>query len=93
MTRPNPAVLRRAALFAGLADPIRLAILAQVIAQPDITNMEVTAACGLGQSQATYHLARLERAGLVVREKRATYAHYTAAPLAEQLLAFAEEGT
>lgn len=92
MTRPDPTPERQAALFAGLANPVRLTILAQVIAQPDITNMEVVAACELPQSTVTHHLAQLERSGLVVRQKRTIFAHYTATPLAEALLAMAEEG-
>lgn len=83
---PAADLRRAAALFAGLADPVRLGVLAQVIAQPEITNTEVQATCGLAQSTATYHLQRLERVGLVVREKRASFAHYTATPLAEMLM-------
>jgi DNA-binding transcriptional ArsR family regulator len=81
------ALHHKAALFAALADPNRLALLTTVIDQPGITNAEVVAAHTLAQSTVTYHLLRLTAAGLVVQDKQRSFVHHTATELAVQLMA------
>lgn len=77
---------RMAALFAGLADPIRLTILHHLIANPRATNTQICESCHVSQTSATYHLAKLTAAGLLIREKQGSYAHYTATERAITLL-------
>lgn len=68
--------------FAALADPVRLHLLAIIASQP------ATGACvcdlvePVGRSQPTvsHHLKVLRDAGLVVSEKRGTWAWYHAVP-------------
>ncbi len=94
-----PAVAGRAKLFRGLADPSRLAILDALRAGP-LSVGEVVVATGLGQPNASNHLACLLDCGLVAREQRGRFAYYALADarvgdliaLADDLLAGAAAG-
>jgi DNA-binding transcriptional ArsR family regulator len=80
----------RAKLFRGLADPSRLAILEALRQRPRSVG-EVVEATGLGQSNASNHLACLLGCGLVAREQRGRHAFYRLADeRVDTLLALAD---
>lgn len=68
--------------FKALADVNRVRILNALL----VADAEGTCVCdfegmlGLGQSTVSYHLKQLVDAGLVVRERRGTYSHYSVVP-------------
>lgn len=70
-----------AAAFKALADPTRVRLLGYVAAEPGRT----VCAChlpqelGISQSTLSHHLKRLVEAGLLEREQRGRWAHYTLA--------------
>jgi len=66
----SPATVRRAAAFAALGDPTRLAIV-DLLALDDRAPSELGAALGIGSNLVAHHLAVLEAAGLVVRHRSA----------------------
>ena len=55
--------------FSALAEPHRLAILALLNANGELTVGELTARLDIGQETVSYHLKRLIAAGLVVKRK------------------------
>jgi ArsR family transcriptional regulator, arsenate/arsenite/antimonite-responsive transcriptional repressor len=77
-----------AALFAALADPARVRIVNLVA-----TSDEPVCAChlieplGLSQPTVSHHLKRLVDAGLLEREQRGKWAHFSLAPEASTWLA------
>ncbi len=83
---PGPSVMPadRAACLAGtfkaLSDPTRVRLLAHIAASPDGTACACHLPDALGVSQPTlsHHLKKLTEAGLVTREQRGRWAHYTA---------------
>jgi ArsR family transcriptional regulator, cadmium/lead-responsive transcriptional repressor len=66
----------KAKLFNGFADLSRLAILETLREGPQSVS-GIVAATGLSQSNASNHLACLHDCGLVVREQRGRYVHYS----------------
>lgn len=66
--------------FKALADPTRVRLLALIAAAPDGTACACHLPDELGISQPTlsHHLKKLTSAGLVTREQRGRWAHYTA---------------
>jgi DNA-binding transcriptional ArsR family regulator len=75
-TRRQPMAERSARdewvdVFAALASAPRLQILEQLRRGP-IRCEEMQSVVGLSQSAVSYHLARLERAGVLVKEKKGT---------------------
>jgi DNA-binding transcriptional ArsR family regulator len=65
-------------LFRGFAEPSRLAILEALRAGP-VTVSEIAARTGLGQPNASMHLACLEGCGLVTRRRRGQFVEYAIA--------------
>lgn len=91
MTARPEAVDLKAKLFHGFADRSRLAILEALRARP-LTVTEIVEATGLGQSNASNHLACLRDCGLVVREPDGRYTRYRLAERrVETLLRTADE--
>lgn len=66
----SPATVRRAAAFAALGDPTRLAIVDH-LALGDRSPSDLAAALGIGSNLVAHHLAVLEAAHLVVRHRSA----------------------
>lgn len=66
----------KAKLFNGFADLSRLAIL-DALRDGPMSVSELVAATGLSQSNASNHLACLYDCGLVAREQRGRYVHYS----------------
>lgn len=86
----HPAITLKAKLFNGFADPSRLAIVEALREGPRSVS-EIVEATGLGQSNASNHLACLRDCGLVMGEKRGKYVHYQLSdPRVGELLTLAE---
>ncbi len=79
----DQAVLLAARLKA-LADPARLRLVSLLAAAPDgeACVCDLTEPLGLAQPTVSHHLKVLHDAGLLTREKRATWAYYSVAPRA-----------
>lgn len=75
---------RLAAVCKALADPTRVRLLAHVADTPGgtICACHLPAALGISQPTLSHHLAKLVDAGLLTREQRGRWAHYTASPTA-----------
>ena len=73
---------RAAALLKALADPMRLRLLSHVAAQgcQDICACDLTAEMGISQPTVSHHMKKLVDAGLLTREQRGRWAHYTVVP-------------
>lgn len=71
-----------AARVKALADPARLRLVSLLAASPtgEACQCDLTGPLGLSQPTVSHHLAVLVRAGLVTREKRATWAYYALVP-------------
>ena len=69
-----------AVLFKALADPTRVRLLAHIAASPDGTACacHLPDALGISQPTLSHHLKKLTESGLVTREQRGRWAHYTA---------------
>ncbi len=67
-----------AALFAALADPVRLRILGLIASSPsgELCACDLVIPSGRSQPTVSHHLKILHEAGLVDREKRATWVFY-----------------
>jgi ArsR family transcriptional regulator, arsenate/arsenite/antimonite-responsive transcriptional repressor len=66
----------------ALADPVRLRLLSFIAAQPEgeACVCHVTEPVGLSQPTVSHHLKVLRDAGLLEREKRATWVYYRVVP-------------
>lgn len=66
----------------ALADPARLQLLSLLTSSPsgEACVCDLTAPLGLSQSTVSHHLRILADAGLVRRERRGTWAYYSAVP-------------
>ena len=66
----------------ALADPMRLRLLSHIAAQDcaAVCSCELTEELGISQPTVSHHMKRLVEAGLVTREKRGRWAHYTVVP-------------
>ena len=73
---------RTAAMFAALADPVRLRIVSMLAAAPEGTacGCELEDPLGLAQPTVSHHLRILREAGLVVGERRGRWVHYRVVP-------------
>jgi ArsR family transcriptional regulator, arsenate/arsenite/antimonite-responsive transcriptional repressor len=73
---------RTAAMFAALADPVRLRIVSMLGAAPEGTacGCELEDPLGLTQPTVSHHLRVLRQAGLVVGERRGRWVHYRVVP-------------
>ena len=88
--KSDPALRRGAALFHGLADRNRLAILQQ-LAQRERRVVDLTRTLGLAQATVSGHLACLRDCGLVVGRPEGRQMFYTIAhPELMDLLSAAE---
>lgn len=84
---------RVAAVFKALSDPTRVRLLAHVAAAPDgtVCACHLPDALGISQPTLSHHMKRLVETGLVAREQRGRWAHYSVRPGAlAQLRAFLE---
>src|SRR3712207_3240658 len=63
----------------ALADPTRLRLLSHVAAQgcAAVCACDLTGPLGISQPTVSHHLKKLVDAGLLVREQRGKWAHYT----------------
>ena len=66
---PQPPATQLDAIFAALADPTRRAILAMLL-EDDMAVTDVAEPFGISLAAISKHLSVLERAGLIVQEKR-----------------------
>lgn len=73
---------RSAERFKALADPMRLRLLSHVAAQgcEAVCACDLTEDLGISQSTVSHHLKKLVDAGLLTREQRGKWAHYTVVP-------------
>lgn len=79
---------RSAGMLKALADPTRLRLLSHINAQgcQEVCACDLTAELGITQPTVSHHMKKLVDAGLVTREQRGKWAHYTVIPEAfEQL--------
>ncbi|WP_226913228.1 ArsR/SmtB family transcription factor [Gephyromycinifex aptenodytis] len=69
----------QATLFKALSDPTRLRLLRYVAASPQGTACacHLPDALGISQPTLSHHMKKLVEAGLVTREQRGRWAHYT----------------
>lgn len=72
-----------AEIFKALADPVRVRLLAHIATAEHGTACacHMPDALGISQPTLSHHLKKLVGAGLVTRERRGRWAHYTAAPV------------
>lgn len=79
---PRETADAHAALFRALGDPVRVRLLAHIAA----ADCSTVCAChlpelvGISQPTLSHHLKKLTDAGLVDREMRGRWAHYTVRP-------------
>lgn len=72
----------------ALADPTGLRLLSHITSQgcESVCACDLTAPLGINQSTVSHHTTTLVNAGLLAREQRGKWAHYTVIPTAfEQL--------
>jgi ArsR family transcriptional regulator len=67
---------RLAELIKAAADPTRLQLLSFISSVEEACVCDLQEEVGLSQPTISYHLKRLTKAGLLVREQRATWAWY-----------------
>jgi ArsR family transcriptional regulator len=73
----------RSRLYSALADKNRLNIL-QLLTFREMCVCELTAALNLTQPNLTYHVKKLESAGLVNRERRGKWVYYSLTDVGSQ---------
>ena len=68
-----------AGMLKALADPTRLRLLSHVAAQgcQDVCACDLTGQLGITQPTVSHHMKKLVEAGLVTRQQRGKWAHYT----------------
>lgn len=82
---------RAADLFGALSHPVRLQI-AELLCGGERTVGQIAAEMGIGQSNASQHLANLTRAGVLVVEARGTSRYYRVrGPRIAKILSLIEE--
>jgi ArsR family transcriptional regulator len=71
-----------ATAFRAVADPVRLRLLSLIAAQPgaEACVCHLTKPIGLSQPTISHHLALLHEAGLLARERRASWVFYRIVP-------------
>jgi ArsR family transcriptional regulator, arsenate/arsenite/antimonite-responsive transcriptional repressor len=67
-------------LFKALADRHRVKILNLLQAAGEVCVCDFVPSLGLSQPTISYHLRQLSDAGLILRERRGSYAYYQLAP-------------
>lgn len=75
---------RTAAMFKALSDPMRLRLLSHVTAQgcEDVCACDLTEELGISQPTVSHHMKKLVEAGILTREQRGRWAHYSVVPAA-----------
>ena len=71
---------RLAEQLRALADPMRLRLLSLVMACDSACICDLTGPVGLSQPTVSHHMRVLVEAGLLTREKRGRWAHYSVVP-------------
>lgn len=71
---------RLAEQLKALADPMRLQLLSLVMSCESACVCDLTDPIGLSQPTVSHHMKVLVEAGLLTREKRGRWAHYSAIP-------------
>lgn len=73
---------RIAAQLKALSDPTRLRLLSHVAAQgcAAVCVCDLTAEVGISQPTVSHHMKKLVDAGLLTREQRGRWAHYSVVP-------------
>ena len=81
--------------FSALSDPTRVRLLAHIAAAADgtVCACHLPEALGISQPTLSHHLKKLTAAGLIVREQRGRWAHYTAVDEKVQSLSGFLQGT
>ena len=76
---PEDEAIARASVLKALADPVRLRLMHYIAAAPGGTACACALpdALGIAQPTMSHHLAKLVDAGLLARERRGRWAHYT----------------
>lgn len=82
-----PEALQLAARFRALADPTRLQLLSLVMAGESACICDLTEPVGLTQPTVSHHMKVLVEAGLLRREKRGKWVHFSVRPEALRDLA------
>lgn len=79
---PRDEATRIAALFKALSDPVRVQLLRHIAGaeQGTACACHLPDALGISQPTLSHHLRKLTDAGLVTREQRGRWAHYTVQP-------------
>ncbi|ASK65603.1 transcriptional regulator [Brachybacterium avium] len=79
----------------ALSDPTRLQLLSHVAARGcgDVCACDLTAPLGISQPTVSHHMKKLVEAGLLTREQKGRWAHYSVVPSAfAELRAFLDLG-
>lgn len=78
----RPEAERLAGMLKAVADPTRLQLISLIKASPagEACVCDLTAPLGLRQPTVSHHLRVLVEAGLLVRERRATWMWYALVP-------------
>lgn len=78
------AAQRAAGMLKALADPMRLRLLSHVAAQgcEAVCSCDLTEELGISQPTVSHHMKKLVDAGLLTREQRGRWAHYSVVPAA-----------
>jgi ArsR family transcriptional regulator len=73
---------RISGVLKALADPMRLRLLSHVAAQGcgAVCVCDLTAVVDISQPTVSHHMKKLVEAGLLIREQRGKWAHYTVVP-------------
>lgn len=69
-------------LLQAAADPTRLAILRQLVADDGVCACDFTACCDVAQPTVSHHLKVLRKAGWVRTERRGSFVYYYLRPQA-----------
>lgn len=73
---------RLAEMLKALADPTRLRLLSHITAQgcQEVCDCDLTEELGITQPTVSHHMKKLVDAGLITREQRGRWAHYSVVP-------------
>lgn len=73
---------RYAGILKALADPIRLRLVSHLSVQgcQDVCDCDLTEELGITQPTVSHHMKKLVEAGLLTREQRGKWAHYSVVP-------------
>ncbi len=75
--QPDIKTEKMARLAYAFSDPLRIEIVAILRQEKSVCNCEFQSKLGLSQSKASYHLKILVDAGIVTRDVRGTWSHYS----------------